>query len=127
MGAIAESMELYVQPLLEGCDGSLEQVERAYSIALLCWNLAVLPEDAREESIASMQSTLGMDHEEFENFRAAVVEPMIKRHRELFPNRSKNSAEKKKTNRITKSYQGTGRNQSCPCGSGKKYKRCCGR
>lgn len=24
-------------------------------------------------------------------------------------------------------YQGTGRNEPCPCNSGKKYKRCCGR
>ncbi|HWW64228.1 MAG TPA: SEC-C metal-binding domain-containing protein, partial [Sphingomonadaceae bacterium] len=26
----------------------------------------------------------------------------------------------------TPSARKTGRNQPCPCGSGKKYKRCCG-
>jgi len=26
-----------------------------------------------------------------------------------------------------KKYAGTGRNETCPCGSGKKYKVCCGR
>jgi len=26
----------------------------------------------------------------------------------------------------SKPFAGTGRNSSCPCGSGKKYKKCCG-
>ena len=26
-----------------------------------------------------------------------------------------------------KAYPGTGRNELCPCGSGTKYKKCCGR
>ena len=29
--------------------------------------------------------------------------------------------------RVVKKYAGTGRNERCPCGSGKKYKLCCGR
>lgn len=120
-------MALYVQPLLEDGDGSLDQVQRAYSLAQIFWNLALLPEDAREKSITTMQSTMGMDQAEFEDFRAIVVDPMIKRHWELFPNLSKDIAEKKTVNPTAKKYQGTGRNQSCPCGSEKKYKRCCGR
>lgn len=28
---------------------------------------------------------------------------------------------------IQKGGQGTGRNDPCPCGSGKKYKKCCGK
>ncbi|NSE02906.1 SEC-C metal-binding domain-containing protein [Blautia wexlerae] len=28
---------------------------------------------------------------------------------------------------ITKDYQAIGRNDPCPCRSGKKYKNCCGR
>lgn len=31
------------------------------------------------------------------------------------------------TKRPAKKYAGTGRNERCPCGSGKKYKVCCGR
>lgn len=41
---------------------------------------------------------------------------------------SKNSKPKLPTyNLPPKPYAGTGRNAPCPCGSGKKYKRCCGR
>lgn len=28
--------------------------------------------------------------------------------------------------RLVKKYAGTGRNEPCPCGSGRKYKKCCG-
>lgn len=28
---------------------------------------------------------------------------------------------------VKEAYPGTGRNEKCPCGSGKKYKKCCGR
>ena len=30
-------------------------------------------------------------------------------------------------NKTVKSFGKVGRNASCPCGSGKKYKKCCGR
>ncbi|MGE5152396.1 MAG: SEC-C metal-binding domain-containing protein [Bdellovibrio bacteriovorus] len=29
--------------------------------------------------------------------------------------------------RVVKKFPGTGRNEPCPCGSGRKYKLCCGR
>ena len=29
--------------------------------------------------------------------------------------------------RVKKKGQGVGRNDPCPCGSGKKYKKCCGK
>ena len=36
------------------------------------------------------------------------------------------SGEKKKTKSITRQGSKIGRNDPCPCGSGKKYKNCCG-
>jgi len=41
----------------------------------------------------------------------------------------KQAAEKLKEKRITKAIKTSGkigRNEPCPCGSGKKFKRCCG-
>ena len=38
----------------------------------------------------------------------------------------KNSENKIKENLISIAKSKVGRNQPCPCGSGKKYKHCCG-
>lgn len=138
MGAIADSIVAYAQPLLDATDGSKDQMSRAFSLAQLCWNLALLPEGEREESLAEMRPSLKMNDEEFEDFRHSVVIPMIQRHHEMFPNMprlgspnaSKGTAALQAGATATpqvERYQGTGRNAPCPCNSGKKYKRCCGR
>ena len=51
MGAIVEAMAAYARPLLDATDGSFEQVQRAFTYAQLCWNLALYPEERRDESI----------------------------------------------------------------------------
>ena len=38
MGAIAEGIAAYAQPLLDQTDGSLEQLNNAMTISQLCWN-----------------------------------------------------------------------------------------
>ncbi|MCA1600180.1 MAG: hypothetical protein LC776_00570 [Acidobacteria bacterium] len=84
MGAIAEAIAAYAQPLLDQTDGSAV-VNRAFALGQLCWNLALLPEEARDEALGKMRSTLNMDDDEFEAFRSSVVVPMIRRHQEMFP------------------------------------------
>src|SRR4051812_6551353 len=85
MGAIAEGLVAYAQPLLDQTDGSHEQVNKAFSISTLCHNLALLPEDTRGKMLSEMQSTLEMDDEEFNEFRRSIIDPMIRRHHEMFP------------------------------------------
>jgi len=137
MGVIAESLVAYAQPLLDGTDGSIDHMNKAFSLAQLCWNLALLPEKEREESLAEMRPSLNMDEAQFEDFRQSVILPMIRRHYEMFPNMPRQGAASDPkataapgapttaTLRAQK-YPGTGRNAPCPCNSGKKYKRCCG-
>lgn len=36
-------------------------------------------------------------------------------------------SEFQKTGQLTKLYPNTGRNEKCPCDSGKKFKKCCGK
>ncbi|MGB5834152.1 MAG: SEC-C metal-binding domain-containing protein, partial [Thiohalocapsa sp.] len=103
------------------------------------WNLAVMPEDSREQSLNDMQPTLNMDDEEFQEFKHDVVMPMIRRHEDMFPQMQQRRAPDRPhflgeqamlpnaQRRPAKKYAGTGRNERCPCGSGKKYKVCCGR
>ena len=47
MGAIAEAFVAYAQPLIDQTDGSLEQMNKAFAISQLCYNLALLPDDER--------------------------------------------------------------------------------
>lgn len=138
MGAISEAIMTYAQPLLDETDGSIEQMNRALSLSHVCWNLALLPEEARDEALREMQSTLKMKPDELEAFRRTVVVPMIRRHEQMFP-RMHGPARTGAPTGIAaprsctpppvarEKYPGTGRNAQCPCNSGKKYKKCCGR
>jgi len=138
MGAIAEAFAAFAQPLLDQTDGSIEEVNKAFSIAQLCYNLALLPEGSREEMLQEMRESLAMDDEEFEAFRTSIVEPMIRRHEEMFPGMrrlsSRLSMEVRPSRQaqpipatLTKKRAVTDPYGPCPCNSGKKYKFCCGR
>ena len=85
MGAIAEGLVAYAQPLLDQTDGSEEQLNKAFTISQLCFNLALLPEDSRDTTLSEMRPALKMDDEEFDAFRRSIVAPMIRRHQEMFP------------------------------------------
>jgi len=138
MGAIAEAIVDYAQPLLDQTDGSAEQIEKAFTLAQLCWNLALLPEEGRDEAVAEMQPSLKMDDDEFDEFRRSVIVPMIRRHQDMFPPMHQRGSMERSTGAPLpqtppttlarkKKYPGTGRYEPCPCNSGKKYKFCCGR
>jgi preprotein translocase subunit SecA len=139
MGAIADAMFRYAQPLIDATDGSPEQVQKAFTLSQMCWNLAVTPETERDASLASMQPALRMDDEEFREFQRDIVRPMIRRHQEMFPamqgpagsypsqHAPSRGTPQPAARRSVKKYPGTGRNERCPCGSGRKYKICCGR
>jgi SEC-C motif-containing protein len=137
MGAIAEAIVAYMQPLFDQTDGSPEQLNKASAIGQLCYNLALLPEDQRDETLGEMRSSLGMDDEEFEDFRNSIVDPMIRRHERMFPRmhrqvpsdppQSLSSARTQPSTAAAEAYPGTDRYAPCPCGSGEKYKFCCGK
>jgi hypothetical protein len=85
MGAIAESIMAYAQPLLDETDGSLEEVNKALSLSQICWNLALMPEETCKEALREVRLSLKMEAGEFEAFCRKVVDPMIRRHEEMFP------------------------------------------
>jgi uncharacterized protein YecA (UPF0149 family) len=130
VGVIADSIVAYAQPLLEETDGSIGSMNRAMSIAQICWNLALLPEDKREAALDDMKPTLKMTDEEYADFRQNLILPMIHRHHKMFPglhNRSKPRYDAVDVaSPPAKKHPGTDRYAPCPCGSGRKYKFCCG-
>jgi hypothetical protein len=138
MGAIAEGFAAFAQPLLDQTDGSMEQMQRAFTMSQLCYNLALLPEDQRESSLSELRVDLKMDDEEFAEFRRTIVDPMVRRHQEMFPlmhGRISSSdllervsslpAQPRMVDRV-ETYSKPDRYAPCPCNSGRKFKFCCG-
>lgn len=134
MGAIAEAFAAFAQPLIDQTDGSPEEVQKALTIGQLCFAIAQLPDDERVEMLDKMQSDLGMDDEEFDDFRRSILEPMIARHEAMFPMMHGRELVFQRGPSLwdppptapAKKYAGTDRYSPCPCNSGKKYKFCCG-
>ena len=85
MGAIAEALVAFGQPLLDQTDGSQEQVNKAFVLTQLCYNLALFPEEDREKTLSEVRRSSGMNDTEFDEFRRELVIPMIRRHQEMFP------------------------------------------
>jgi hypothetical protein len=138
MGAIAEAFVAFAKPLLDQTDGSEEQLNRAFALSQLCYNLALLPDDHRDSALTEMRRTIEMDDEEFEDFRRSVILPMIQRHHEMFPlmhRRVSHDPSQSGTSLPAQPrkaapgerYPGTDRYAPCPCNSGEKYKFCCGK
>lgn len=137
MGAIADALVAYAQPLLDATDGSQAELEKAFSLTQLCYNLALTPADLRDEAISQMQQSIGLNDEDFEDFRQNVLNTMIQRHEDMFPQMhgraptsryrpapswlapqaAANPVEKRP---VSEPYA------PCPCNSGKKFKFCCG-
>jgi hypothetical protein len=137
MGAIADGFVAYAQPLLDQTDGSEEQLNEAVAISQLCFNLALLADEQRGTMLSEMQLTLKMNDREFDEFLRSTVNPMIRRHKEMFPlmhrrgsSDTQQSAPALRTHTrnaaIAERYPGTDRYAPCPCNSGEKYKFCCG-
>ena len=141
MGAIAEALVAYAQPLIDQTDGSLEELNKAFSISTLCYNLALLPEDGRDQSLSEMRLSLEMDDEEFNDFRSSIIDPMLRRHENMFPRMHRGVSNSVSLSRpspngpsllshprmaaSTEAYPGTDPYALCPCNSGRKYKFCC--
>jgi uncharacterized protein YecA (UPF0149 family) len=135
MGAMAEGIVAYAQPLIDQTDGSVEQLNKARAISQVCWNIALQPQDQRDQMLSSMRPSLHMDEDEFDDFRRSLLEPMIRRHQEMFPLMhqrgsiaalpSGNTLRTYSRAATREAYPGTEPYAPCPCQSGRKYKFCC--
>src|SRR5437899_1801955 len=129
MGAIAEAIVAYAQPLLDQTDGSEEQLNKAMTISQLCWNVALLPEDGRDQMLSEMRPSLQMDEDQFNEFRRSIIDPMIRRHQEMFPlmhRRGSTAASpsgpspRAHSRAAGEAYPGVQPYAPCPCNSGRK-------
>jgi hypothetical protein len=74
-----------------------------------------------EHTAYSYYSILGIDHPELEYWKTAALE------RELVHQESLNQQRSNAFVEPIRNENKVGRNDPCPCGSGKKYKKCCGK
>ncbi len=144
MGALAEAMVAYAQPLLDQTDGSHEELNKALSLSSLCYTLGQLPAANRDEALSRMRSSVEMSDEDFEEFKSSIVLPMIARYDAMFSKAVLNvrPIASHDARSITLPAELSGRAQPitieppakkseplpyslCPCNSGKKYKFCC--
>ena len=123
MGAIANAIMAYAQPLLDTTDGSIEQMNKALELSQACWNLAIIPEEERRSVIDDMRLSLNMSASEMNDFEGSVLKPMILRHQAMFPGLHPRHPFELPPEEVTP----PDRYAPCPCNSGKKYKFCCGR
>lgn len=137
MGAIADGLVAFAQPLFDQTDGSPEELKKAFALSELCFHLALLPAEQRETEVIRMRATCELHGVEFDEFRRCVIDPMIERHQEMFPLMHNRVAAdpwrsapalraQPRTTDSCKAYPGTDRYAPCPCNSGEKYKFCCG-
>jgi hypothetical protein len=82
---MGKSIADYAQPLVDQAEGSPGKIEKALGLAMICWNLSILPDAEHDEFLADLQKTLEMDDKTFREFRRDLITPMIRRHREMSP------------------------------------------
>ncbi len=135
MGAIAEGIIAYIQPLLDETDGSMEKVQKAMEFGKICFNLALVPDHLRDQALIETQKEMGMSDVEFSELRTKL-DLMIERHKQMFPRMHQRhehlpSAPKRQIPTYTSEAPPlapvvkVGPYEPCPCNSGKKFKFCC--
>jgi SEC-C motif len=79
----AQQMMDFAQPLIESSDGTADGLNKAMSIAMVFWNLAITREEDREEMMTAMLSK-DADPEVRSGF-LVMAQMMIARHEAMFP------------------------------------------
>jgi hypothetical protein len=79
----AQQMMDFAQPLIENSDGTADGLNKAMSIAMVFWNLAITRDEDREEMMAAMMSK-DADPEVRSEFHL-MAQLMIARHEAMFP------------------------------------------
>ena len=75
-----------------------------------------------KEKFVEMAKRMEKDGVDMNNPRA--MKKWVKEHEQQLKQEQQNGG---KVETVVKTGPETGRNEACPCGSGKKYKKCCGK
>jgi len=78
------------------------------------------------ESVTPEEEKLAETPSLREDLTNKIPRALVEIHRFWLPYRMKAHAESASTGTLRRSHPKVGRNDPCPCGSGKKFKKCCG-
>jgi hypothetical protein len=80
----AQQMVEFVQPLLDQTDGSTEAVNKVMSLGMICWNLAMAPNDDQARRLSELAEKTFPNEETRAAFRE-TARVMVERHHQMFP------------------------------------------
>ena len=101
-----------VDPVDLAAEYNLDDPVRMYLKAMIA--------EIREKTVRTILSVVPRAREEVQ--RVQVANPL----QDGFEGQGKKSINVKRINVVRREAAKVGRNDACPCGSGKKYKNCCG-
>jgi hypothetical protein len=81
----AQQMMDFSQPLIDTADGSTEGLNKALTMGMFFWNLAISPEDEREKTVAEMSANFDDADADARTAFQEMAKVMIERHQEMFP------------------------------------------
>ncbi|HFQ89466.1 MAG TPA: preprotein translocase subunit SecA [Desulfobulbus sp.] len=81
-------------------------------------------ESVRHQTVGTLMRVQIVQEDELERMEE---EQRLQRERELEMARQQSAGEEENRKPVRRKAEKVGRNAPCPCGSGKKYKKCCGR
>lgn len=115
----ADIQQAYADDLVENFYVTPNEVERSYALG----KQKVLEELQNNHSNTLINDTI-QEMEKWACFKPSTPPKTVKPSK----TKSKKSKKEKPASRISEPRKGpkVGRNEPCPCGSGKKYKKCCG-
>jgi hypothetical protein len=80
----AAQMMRFVQPLIEATGGDERKMDRALTLGMAFWNLAICDDERREDMLGDLTRTIARTDEDEREFRALAAD-MVARHRAMFP------------------------------------------
>ncbi len=80
----AAQMVRFIEPLLDAADCDKARMDRAFTLGMAFWNLALCEGEQREEMLAGLLKTIARDEQDAIEFRALTID-MVERHRTMFP------------------------------------------
>jgi SEC-C motif len=81
----AQQMMDFAQPLVEANDGSTDGLNKALTMGMFFWNLAISPTEDREKAMAEMLASFDKAEMEVRTAFQEMANVMVERHEAMFP------------------------------------------
>lgn len=87
----AAKMKRFIEPLLEAAGGDRTKIDRALTLGMVFWNLALCDDERREGMLGELSRSLAKTEQDERDLRVLAAD-MVERHRTMFPGLHQQSA-----------------------------------